>query len=174
MPETDDTKIWSAYAKGVKRGYKAKLGLGLRAPAPNPSREGREIMPVMPLPVARKNEKQSVHKQDIQFDRRVEKQLRQGSIEIDARLDLHGMVQTEAYAALARFVAAQVKAGRRNILIITGKGRLGQSVLRNNLPGWLQSLPAAGAMLALRTAAPKHGGDGAFYLILRRQNHPLN
>ena len=100
--------------------------------------------------------------------RRAEKELRQGEIEIEARIDLHGMTQAKAYAALARFMAVQVKNRRRKLLVITGKGREGQGVLRQNLRDWLRSLPEAPSLLALRPAAPKHGGDGAFYVVLRR------
>jgi len=90
-------------------------------------------------------------------------------IKIDARIDLHGMTQAEAHGALAHFMASTAKAGCRNLLIITGKGRGGEGVLRTNLPRWLESLPEAGSVLALRPAAPKHGGDGAFYLLLKKK-----
>jgi DNA-nicking Smr family endonuclease len=96
-----------------------------------------------------------------------EKALRQGEIEIEARIDLHGMTQARAQTALARFIAAQVKTKRRHVLIITGKGRAGSGILRANLAGWLESLPEAACILALRPAALRHGGDGAWYVILR-------
>jgi DNA-nicking Smr family endonuclease len=108
------------------------------------------------------------------LERKREKSLRQGEIEIDARLDLHGMTQVEAFAALAAFMHKQTKSGKRHLLIITGKGRGGDGVLRNNLQGWLSHLPEAGSILALRPASRKHGGDGAFYIILRHTKRPMN
>ena len=103
------------------------------------------------------------------LERKREKSLRQGEVEIDAKLDLHGMTQVEAFAALADFMQKKVKAGKRHLLIITGKGRGGAGVLRGNLENWLGQLPEAKTILALRTAAPKHGGDGAFYVLLRKK-----
>ena len=102
------------------------------------------------------------------LERKREKSLRQGSVEIDAKLDLHGMTQVEAFSALTAFMRKKAKAGKRHLLIITGKGRGGDGVLRRNLESWLGQLPEASAILALRPAAPKHGGEGAFYVVMRR------
>jgi DNA-nicking Smr family endonuclease len=103
------------------------------------------------------------------LDHAIERRLRQGSIAIKARLDLHGMRQDEAHGALESFMTRHAKAGHRSLLIITGKGRGGEGVLRSSLEGWLATLPEAGQILALRPAALKHGGTGAFYVLLRRR-----
>lgn len=103
------------------------------------------------------------------LDRDAERDVRQGNIDIDARIDLHGMTQAEAFDALTHFMAAQVKMGRRNLLIITGKGKDMQGVLRTNLPHWLETLPEARHIRALRPAAPQHGGHGAFYVLLKKK-----
>ncbi len=102
------------------------------------------------------------------LERNREKALRQGDVEIEARLDLHGMTQAEAFDALTVFMHREVAAGKRHLLIITGKGKDGMGVLRQNLGGWLRQLPEASAILAIRPAAPKHGGEGAVYVLLRR------
>jgi DNA-nicking Smr family endonuclease len=105
------------------------------------------------------------------LERKREKSLRQGSIEIDAKLDLHGMTQTEAFVALTKFMHKCVTAEKRQLLIITGKGKIseGGGVLRRNLGNWLAQLPEAPSILALRPAAPKHGGEGAVYVVLRKK-----
>ena len=102
------------------------------------------------------------------LERRREKAVRQGLLAIDAKLDLHGMTQAEAFNALAVFMQANVKAGARRLLIVTGKGRLGDGVLRAHLKEWLGRLPEAARVMALRHAAPRHGGAGAFYVLLRK------
>jgi DNA-nicking Smr family endonuclease len=56
------------------------------------------------------------------FDRKSARRLRSGQIEIDARLDLHGMHQAEAHAALRRFLFSCHANGARWVLVITGKG----------------------------------------------------
>jgi DNA-nicking Smr family endonuclease len=108
-------------------------------------------------------------KNPVILERKREKSIRQGDIEIDAKLDLHGMTQAEAFAALGAFMHKAVKAGKRHLLIITGKGRGGTGVLRNNLNHWLDRIEQANAILALRPASLKHGGDGAFYVIMRKK-----
>ncbi len=103
------------------------------------------------------------------LDRRREKALRQGDIALDGQLDLHGLTQDAAYTALAAFMRRQVREGARYLLVITGKGREGEGVLRRSFKDWLADLPERGSILAVRPAAPKHGGEGAFYVLLRRQ-----
>lgn len=102
------------------------------------------------------------------LDRRKEKQMRDGSLTLDAKLDLHGLTQAEAHHALEHFMAKQIKAKRRNLLIVTGKGRGGEGVLRASLVSWLAALPCAASILSVRPAAVRHGGGGAFYVIMRR------
>ncbi len=101
------------------------------------------------------------------LERRREKELRKGVVDLDATIDLHGMTQAKAFDALARFMDAQVRFRRRRLLIVTGKGREGSGVLRRNLETWLKQLPHAPHLLAIRPASPRHGGDGAFYVLLR-------
>jgi DNA-nicking Smr family endonuclease len=97
--------------------------------------------------------------------------VRRGKIEVDARIDLHGMDQRAAFATLLGFVETSSRAGRRALLIITGKGPVseGGGVLRRNVPGWLMASPLAVRILAIEPAHPRHGGEGAFYVLLRRR-----
>lgn len=97
--------------------------------------------------------------------------LRKGRAKIDARIDLHGLHQKEAFAALMRFLDYSANAGHRSVLIITGKGAVAQGggVLRRNVPAWLMASPFAGRILTIQPAHLIHGGDGAFYVLLRRR-----
>ena len=74
-----------------------------------------------------------------------------------ARLDLHGMTEASAYKALTRFIAACVKDGQHLTLIITGKGRQGDGILRRNLPLWLETPALRRHVIAI---APAFAGDG--------------
>jgi len=56
------------------------------------------------------------------IDRRTLQRLRRGLIPIEARLDLHGHGQDSAHAALLAFLRGASRAGKRAVLIITGKG----------------------------------------------------
>lgn len=106
------------------------------------------------------------------FDKGEEQKLRKGPAEIDGRIDLHGMTQAEAYAALHRFIRHALKTGRRTLLVITGKGRVGGGVLRRQLPLWLEDGELRGTVLAFTPAKQKDGGEGAFYIKLRKDKKP--
>ncbi len=109
------------------------------------------------------------------------KAIRRGRIAVEARVDLHGMTQTNAHAALVRFLRRSAAAGLRCVLVITGKGNAGRrdedespfagfgaGVLRLSLPRWLEAPELAPLVIASAPAAPRHGGTGARYVLLRR------
>ncbi|GLQ54551.1 Smr/MutS family protein [Devosia nitrariae] len=109
---------------------------------------------------------------------RLRRKLRRGHVEIDATIDLHGMHQDEARAALNRFIPARAARGDRTVLVITGKGLkktdafatiiVERGVLRSMLPVWLSEPHLAPLVSGWNTAAQAHGGEGAFYVRLRQ------
>lgn len=107
------------------------------------------------------------------FDR-----LKKGKLPVDGRIDLHGMTLAEAHPALTGFILNASMAGKRLLLVITGKGRTFQGeglitarrgILKQQVPQWLQLPPLAPLVLQVTQAHGKHGGDGAYYVYLRRQ-----
>ncbi len=109
---------------------------------------------------------------------RTEMRLRKGKIPIEAVIDLHGMTQPEAHAALSRFIIDSHAAQKRCVLVITGKGgdRLGDpfpstytGVLKQRLPQWLAQMPLAPLVLRTQAARKHHGGEGAYYVYLKRR-----
>jgi len=100
--------------------------------------------------------------------------LRKGKWPIDKKIDLHGMTQAAAKAALEKFILSAQKQDKRTLLVITGKGSrsTGGGVLRRMLPQWLELPPLKGLALALTPARAEDGGDGAFYLRLRKKKMP--
>lgn len=108
--------------------------------------------------------------------RRLKQRVARGRESIDARLDLHGMTQREAHAALLRFLRRAQADGARIALVVTGKGnRTGEhhagaerGVLRRQVPMWL-SLPEFRLLVVgFEDAHVGHGGEGALYVRLRR------
>lgn len=114
------------------------------------------------------------------------RRLRSGRTRIEARLDLHGMRQSEAHGALKHFLFAAHRRGLRWVLVITGKGgRQRQDadggtfdgtgryaefgVLRRNVPLWLSEPDLSALVTGFHQAAPQHGGEGALYINLRRR-----
>jgi DNA-nicking Smr family endonuclease len=115
--------------------------------------------------------------QPLRMDRRTVQQMLRGKLKPEARIDLHGMTLAEAHPELIRFVLSAQRAGRRMILVITGKGKLRDDhgpipqrmgVLRHQLPHWLTQPPLGSIVLQVAPAHQKHGGGGAFYVYLRR------
>lgn len=102
------------------------------------------------------------------IDRRTLARLKRGDVAIAGRLDLHGMTQAEAHAQLDDFVDRAARRGGRLLLVITGKGNGGDGVLRRMLPRWIQAGPHARRVLRVEPAHARHGGDGAWYVYLRR------
>lgn len=104
------------------------------------------------------------------LDKRSSERMKRGEMDIDARLDLHGMTQDTAHAALIGFVGRAYDCGRRCLLVITGKGyREGTGVLRANVPRWLNQSPCRERILGFSTARPQHGGEGALYVLIKRR-----
>ena len=115
------------------------------------------------------------------LDRRSAEKLRKGQMPIEGRLDLHGMTQEQGHKAVQDFIIQGQAAGKRCVLIITGKGRdaqgqrdplsKGQGVLKRMVPHWLEQKPLAPLILKTELARPQHGGEGALYVLLRRRRH---
>lgn len=104
-------------------------------------------------------------------DRRTAERLRRGKLAIDGRIDLHHHTQDEAHGALTEFITNAAGAGRRCVLVITGKGAVsaGGGVIRRRVPQWLNLPPLRECVLAIAQAKPEHGGAGALYVLLRRR-----
>jgi len=111
-------------------------------------------------------------------DPAIRKKVGRGRIEIDGRIDLHGMTQNEARGALHGFIHARFARGDRTVLVITGKGlktdndyiaaMTERGVLRTMLPLWLNEPSLSPMVSGWSVAARGHGGEGAWYVRLRR------
>jgi DNA-nicking Smr family endonuclease len=107
------------------------------------------------------------------LDRRLKARLKRGTQAIDARIDLHGMTQNEAHAALIRFLRQAQRDGARFALVITGKGVRGaddreRGVLRRQVPLWLRLPEFRPYVIGFEAAHVGHGGEGALYLRIRK------
>ena len=113
---------------------------------------------------------------DRTFDRDVDRALSKGRRSPEAKLDLHGMTLTVAERAVTQFIAAASAENRRVVLIVTGKGlrleggRVFGGRIRAEFLGWLDRAENRARVAGVRTAHPRHGGSGAFYVLLRRRS----
>jgi len=116
--------------------------------------------------------------QPVRMDHKAHGRMKRGKLKPEARLDLHGMTLAQAHPTLIRFILDQHGLNRRLVLVITGKGRGGddlrpvhtrRGILKQQVPHWLQSAPLAAAVLQVSESHLKHGGEGAYYVYLRRR-----
>jgi DNA-nicking Smr family endonuclease len=102
--------------------------------------------------------------------RRLSRGLRTGQIVAQATLDLHGMTRERAHTEVGQFIRVSQHTDRQVVRIVCGKGlhSKGDAVLRNALLPWLRR-DYGEAIHEVVKAPPEMGGDGAFFVFLRRR-----
>ena len=115
-----------------------------------------------------------------QFDRKRVRHIQTGKIALQARLDLHGMRQDQAYVSLRNFLRQCQSEGLKTVLVITGKGKIDgaeqgnltddrdRGILRRVIPEWLSLPEFRDLTLGYNVASARHGGSGAIYVNIRR------
>jgi len=166
--KSDESALWHEAMRGVKplRANRAarRKAHGEAAQAEESAESFVQLVD-QSLPVPNRTAKARATSAPRQgLDRRTAQRLKRGQTAIEARLDLHGMTQDEAHAALDRFIAAALASGKRNLLVITGKS----GVLHGLVPRWLEDGANRARVLAFAQAHAPHGGAGALYVLLRR------
>jgi len=176
----EEIDLWIAVAKSVARRHGAKLP-GLRRIEPPPAAPGPgagEPERRRPHPAPRPAPP-AAHPPLAPLERRLRKQLAQGRSAIDQSIDLHGMTQAQAHQALRGFLLFAQSRGDRLVLVVTGKGapRAGAvgpydfnppGILRRIVPQWLGAPDMRATVLGFEEAGRAHGGAGALYVRLRR------
>jgi len=113
------------------------------------------------------------------LDGSTQERLNRGLITPDATLDLHGMTQSHAHRALARFLTHACQNGSRLIVVVTGKGNprapdaaawteSPHGVLKEMVPRWLAEPDLKALTARVQQAHIRHGGGGALYVYLRK------
>lgn len=105
------------------------------------------------------------------FERPVKRKIAKGRLLLEARIDLHGLIQSEAHALLLDFLMRAHTRGMRHVLVITGKGSsLGSDgALKRAVPLWFAKPEFRFLISSYESAAQHHGGEGALYIRLARQ-----
>jgi DNA-nicking Smr family endonuclease len=145
-------------------------------PAPRAHRE-RATAPVLPATHTTKKPPPLAEP-----DRRRMRKIATGRHEIEARLDLHGLRQSDAHRRLARFLHEAQGAGLSMVLVITGKGSARKSghavdpyareepgIIRRAVPLWLDEPGLRALVVSCTPAHPRHGGSGALYVHIRKR-----
>lgn len=106
--------------------------------------------------------------------RKLKHRIARGNHPIDGRLDLHGLTQADAHAALLHFLRVRQARGAKLVLVITGKGARSadahgeRGVLKRMVPLWLRLPEFRSFIVGFEHASTAHGGEGALYVTLRR------
>lgn len=185
---SDDKEVWEGVAKTIKPMAKSEFAQALNLTQDKPRRPVRE--PVQPFEIKPRrqpnisvhlapNPTESLKKAPPQMDRKNFDRLRKGKMVPDRRVDLHGMTAQVAHSVLTQFILSAHAGGARLVLVITGKGRTHgeadsvmpqrKGIIRHSVPEWLRQVPLAGKVVQVIPAHRKHGGDGAYYVYLRRK-----
>ena len=134
------------------------------------------------LPIARPDRKEGP---SAPADRSGDKRLRRGRVEIEARIDLHGLTARRARSDLLAFLSRTRESGFSTVLVITGKGAGARAidmgrfepwrpdspplagVLRRSFVEWLREPEFSRLVRGFSEAHRRHGGSGAYYVLLR-------
>ncbi|MFK7763327.1 MAG: Smr/MutS family protein [Roseobacter sp.] len=149
---------------------RARVSLdGKSAPQPVPRKTSFDLVPKLP---------ERLQTATLQMDRKTYARMNRGKVRPEAKMDLHGMTLDRAHGALLRFIMSSHGAGKRLVLVITGKGKdrdeggpipVRHGLLRHQVPRWLATQPCASVVLQVAPAHVSHGGGGAYYVYLKRK-----
>lgn len=105
------------------------------------------------------------------LERPVKRKIAKGRLALEARIDLHGLVQSEAHVILLDFLLRAHGRGMRHVLVITGKGSSigSEGALKRAVPLWFSKPEFRYLISSYESAAQHHGGEGALYIRLSRR-----
>lgn len=162
----EDQIAWAQATKGVVKLRKQQR--------PSEELPDPKKIPVEPSRVSsaqhpkRSPKKKLVIADNADIDRNTRKKMDRGQFEITKEIDLHGLSTEEAFNLVKLSVEHAFYNNERMILIITGKGKERPGTLRANLPQWLNHESIKPMVLRFNYATIRDGGNGAFYVLLRR------
>ena len=110
----------------------------------------------------------------------INKKLKKGQITINKKVDFHGCSLEEAKELFLNTIINCFIKNYRCILFITGKGlnkkttntfqenKLYYGKIRNEFLNWVSTKEVQSKILNVQQANSEHGGDGAFFVYLRK------
>jgi len=169
-----DHELWDRLRETVKplRGRRAAKPSQAAPPAPAETPERKSETSDALVATAALRRKAYVPPALAKLEEKTRRRLGRGVLEIDSRIDLHGMRQERAHEALIGFLRHAQAQGNRIVLVVTGKGKAGEEgrgVLRHTVPSWLSRPDLRSLIVGFEQAERRHGGEGALYVRIRRR-----
>ena len=172
-----DAELWARVARSAKPLHKPRPAPAPQPPKPRAKPAREPASEAKPVPKAQPKPAPPLRGEAL--DRQTARRLERRATVVEARLDLHGMRQREAHAALRKFLKWARSKDYRHVLVITGKGvepDLGRpfyqedarGVLRAAVPHWLAAPDLAPLIVSFAEAPRRLGGEGALYVRLRK------
>jgi DNA-nicking Smr family endonuclease len=162
----DEIEVWTTITRSIKPLKRQRRVEKAEPPAPPTARKAavKSAVSRPPRTPAAPEKRVPAPPPVAPLSRREKQRVARGHDRIDARLDMHGHTQDEAHGALLRFLRGASAGEKKLVLVITGKS----GVLRRQVPLWLGTAEFRPLVISTDVAAIKHGGDGAFYIRVRR------
>ena len=170
----DERALWGRVTRSVAPLKRMRAQVD-RPESDRPERAAKPAPVARPGPVSVRQASPKPAPRPVPLDRRLRQRLARGTQPIDARIDLHGRTQSQAHAALIRFLRNAQAAGAKFVLVITGKGGGAndganeRGVLKRQVPLWLGLPELVPYVVGFEEAHSGHGGTGALYVRVRRR-----
>jgi DNA-nicking Smr family endonuclease len=172
----EDKDLWESFTEDIKPIDKNSIGDEQKNSLP--VRKKRQTYNKSTTVPSSQNNHELSHGNVDDIDRKNARRFKQGKMNIDARIDLHGMTQTQAHQALHDFILHNYHEQNRNLLIVTGKGNSNprkhwndpkSGILKEMVPKWLNESDIRPIILSFSYATQRDGGQGALYVLLKRK-----
>ncbi len=125
------------------------------------------------IPIANSPKSRELTLDDSSFlTKKQQKNLKRGAIKPDFIIDMHNMSVDTAFIELENLIKEGYTARKRLLLVIVGKGNnstTNTGLLRQEIPRLINSARIKNYVTCIVTASLKHGGTGAYYLLLKNK-----
>ena len=88
---------------------------------------------------------------------------------ITSKIDLHGLTQDQAFEQLKVFLKQSCDANKKEVVIITGKGKINQpGLIKTLVPRWLEHTELKRYVLGYSYIQDTFGESGAIRVLIRK------
>ena len=173
----EERSLWNRVVETVKPLHPVKVALH-----PHPIDEAPKAKPAEPKAAKPKLKSSAVRTPanlpkpiDSNLDSHWDRRFHKGAVIPDISIDLHGQGLAGAHARLDHTLEQAIHQRLRVVLLVTGKARAhdrasgaGRGAIASVVRDWLAASRHSAHIAAVRQAHPRHGGEGALYIVLKR------